>query len=381
MQFFMYAKRVLAIGAVVTALYVVIGCCIFSQWWYSWVFEGDFKDWGNTLDAFGTLLDYYFGLVLFLLAAVLVLGLAGNFWRAYLFRVVDRFGGVISFSSVWLIALAFAIVYHVHHRTVPSVGSRFEQVNLLVSSQIQALTSLPVVRPPIDFHYIDTNRVDALYSQLEPELVEKQRTVADTSSGQAKVEVTGGPASIEAGLEKGKNSTSSYSRTDFSAERKCIVIMQYVTDNGRSTYFTNGARWIEQSVAIQAVLRQQQKLLADVFKRESPDLHTVPNQASLEEEVQKSKDRKNALDALKSTLDELKGLVFLDTDFNPSSEGSGPGLVAEFLMAPKGVLFRVSVPESFRVQIQGRTRLTVFGDVTRSLTSDGIVEFRAIAVY
>jgi hypothetical protein len=113
MQFFVLVKRILALASSAIALYVVVGCWMFGPWCYSYVYEGEFKDPQNTFDALKVLCEQYFWLIVLMFVAVLLAVLLGSTWSVRLFRVLDGFGWRITFTAVWLVALALAVGRHV----------------------------------------------------------------------------------------------------------------------------------------------------------------------------------------------------------------------------------------------------------------------------
>lgn len=373
-RFFLSVNRALAIASAAFALYVGIGCLMFGPWWYSWLYEGKLWDPQSTLDGLKDLVDYAFPVVVVIFVAVFLAVVLGWTWKAHLIRFLDRFGRMITFISAWMVVFAVVIVFHVYHPKGPDTEALSDEMVDQISNQIQNLTSLPAVQTPIDFQYLDNKRVDALYSQLEPELVEKQRTVADTATRRAKLGINAGPATAEAGFENGKASTSSYSRADFSSERKCVEVMQYIVENKTARYYTTSDMWMRTYETILLLMHIKVDWIVRRPKEEKQPTETEKRKAE-------DRQRNQTEDALLSELRNLRGLVFLDSVFDTPAGGIDEVLVAEFSTELHRIFFRVNVPVSVRRQILTKTRLRVFGDVTRGLTSDGYVDIRAIAVY
>jgi hypothetical protein len=97
------------------------------------------------------------------------------------------------------------VVYHTQRAGQDLMHSL--QVNLLAWDQFEVLlrasNAAPHVSTPVDFRYIDRERVDALYSQIEPEMSEKERTVATSRSSKGKLGV-GVSGTVNAEVEAGK---------------------------------------------------------------------------------------------------------------------------------------------------------------------------------
>jgi hypothetical protein len=72
------------------------------------------------------------------------------------------------------------------HRVLGDVladSQRALQVRESTTGGIRISIAPPTLNPPIDFHYLNKERIDALFSQIQATLVEKERTVS-TSWGE-----------------------------------------------------------------------------------------------------------------------------------------------------------------------------------------------------
>lgn len=123
--------------------------------------------------------------------------------------------------------------------------------------------------------------------------------------------IDAGPGNAEAGFEKGKASTSSYSRPDFSPERKCIVVIQFVVENNRARYYRTQDRWISINSILQMIVKMQQDQLTALRERFfGPNVPLVPpkgKEPPLHEEKKEieDRDRKRAEDSLQFELQNL----------------------------------------------------------------------------
>jgi hypothetical protein len=99
------------------------------------------------------------------------------------------------------------------------------------------------VNGPYDFVYVDSERVGALYSQLEPEMIETERTVKKDRGASGKGSATVGPLSGEV---EGKNETaesSSYKPAQSSMQRKCVEVMRFLDSKGRIQHYSSSQHW------------------------------------------------------------------------------------------------------------------------------------------
>ena len=84
---------------------------------------------------------------------------------------------------------------------------------------------------------MDTNRVESLYNQLEPELEIKEREVSGKST--LKADATAGVGDTKIGVEAGSESgtKATYSPATLLTDRKCVDVMRYVRDTWPDNYF------------------------------------------------------------------------------------------------------------------------------------------------
>src|SRR6266853_4716175 len=181
-------KRVLALLAVAVTVYVTVGCVIFGAWWYGLLWADQFN-WHYVADGLKILLDEYFPIVIGIVIAVFVVLVLGSVFKTPLFRFVDRFAGRIVLVTSLLLLSTSLVVYHTEkaqYDLLHAVESGILTIDNLQKS-LAASNSPPHIVPPVDFQYIDKSRVDELYNQIEPDLIEKERTVAKTRSAKGKL--------------------------------------------------------------------------------------------------------------------------------------------------------------------------------------------------
>jgi hypothetical protein len=326
------------------------------------------------------------GIVVAACAAV-VLGIV---FRARFFGFVDRFAGNITFASLVILFTSALIVYHTQRAQQELIHSL--QVNLLEWDQVEAFLRASNVAPhvptPVDFRYVDKERVDALYNQIEPDMPEKERTVATSGSIKGKVGVgVSGTLNAEAEAGKGVSSTSSFAHTTFSAERKCVILMNYIVDNRQPGYFTNSKGWFwgREKAALIAQIERSKTAPVDLSTiRPIQPLDDRSTDTSTEEQKREAERKAKEYNAeLQNGLKSLSGFVFIDGDFDKSVNGDTLTLSETFSRKPNKVVFRLNVPKAEMPILQNvdRLRLRIFGDVISPLSGDGYVDVRPIAAY
>ena len=107
--------------------------------------------------------------------------------------LIDRFW-------FWILSASFVVMFITSlvnfERNEP-----LYKLNRQVEELIERFESpkAPAVEVPIDFHFLDENRIEALYNQLEPDLVEQQRTVSTEDGASLAAGVNVGPGLKKSG--------------------------------------------------------------------------------------------------------------------------------------------------------------------------------------
>jgi hypothetical protein len=86
-------------SAVAVTVYVTVGCALFGDWWYQFLWDGEFN-WHQIAFGLKALLDDHFPLLIGMVLAACVAFTLGSVFKARLFRFVDRFAGHILFASL-----------------------------------------------------------------------------------------------------------------------------------------------------------------------------------------------------------------------------------------------------------------------------------------
>jgi hypothetical protein len=372
-------KRVVTLSALALAIYVFVGCWIFPVWWYEWLWKGEFQNADYYLQALQILLDHFFWLVLIIIGGILVASLLGRIFKKQLFRFVDAFGGLIVFVLLLGLATTFIFLYHEHHWTGTDVWSEMEKVNEGTRNALDGLNIIyfPGIQTPIDFDYIDRERVDALYNQIEPELVEKERTISDNAASQSKLGVGGAGISAETQRGKTSTSTSSLSRPQFTQERECIEVMRYLVKTRGAKAYTTSDSWMYVHQAAENIANLQSQQLSAALARFRAELGLEPL-PPISKVPSTDDDRQRGL---RTELRSLQGLIFLDNVFERLGSTTDLSLVGKFSTKPSAVTFRAHIPKTGKADLPKHGRLRVFGDVVRPLEEDGYIDVRAIAVF
>jgi hypothetical protein len=390
--FALVPKRLAVFVLTIVAIYVLVespfdGLGYFGLIWRGKALESKF--WHDAI--FYLLEDQAKYVVIFILG---VFGIALGLFaiRTKFLPFVDKHWLWICMGSIAAIASATVLDYGYNVHAYEAL--EYYPRRLAALSELQRSISPVFVmpEPPIDFEYVDEETIGRMYSQLGPSLVEEKRTIAATGSEGAKAELGGDIAKLEGHAERGHKTESVQERVKFSTDRKCIELMHYTFDHHSLQTYSDDIGWTRnriQNDLIQTMTEDAELLRPDApitrralqrLRIEEPWPTTV---ADVERQGQKHVEELRA--KLESELTDLKGLVLITGAFTVKV-GKGRSLVLshEFSTKPRNIVFEVTAPSSPRMSELVHRRklsLTVFGIATTSLTEDGKIAIRAVAIY
>ncbi len=395
-------KRFLVVFGTIATLYFAIGSYFFPEWYFGLFWGGKLWDRAWWKDAVSYWLDLHTGLLILVIVSAFLVALLLYARKEFFLRFIDRF----AIRLILCLGVAISVTALLDYKYAKASFEFSEGIQAAMSnikSVVQQLafegTEHSDLEVPIDFQYIDRPRVETLYSQLEPELVEKHRTVSAGESKSGKGSIVIGPAGGEIGASKQEGATSSFERANFSPERKCIEIMKFVLGQKTAHFYTTGGEWFGKKL-----LQTFREDMTNAFKKaESSDAKEVTKEdfeklrdsssvkpPTKEQEEETKRREKQYSEEFGTELTSLSGLVLIDGAFAVHRDPrTGLVLIEKFSEKPRNIVFRVSAPEteqlgrSFALELltKGNTRLRAFGTVTKQLSKDGTIEVRAIALY
>ncbi|HEY1422843.1 MAG TPA: hypothetical protein VGF20_05280 [Candidatus Acidoferrum sp.] len=370
-----------------TALYLSVGSWMFPGWFYGFLWDTQFTNLSYWRSGVSYWLDDHTDvLIIAVIAIFILLGLIVVFRKRF-FQFVDLTRYWL--TSIALLALVLTLILvRENGRSEYELMVSLESLTTNMKVSIQQLWDIgkpPKIETPIDFQYLDTARVESLYNQIEPDLIERKRTVNSEKSIEGKSKVGTDAASAEIGAEKKAGATSSFERADFTPFRKCEEVMSYVLEQKRASYYTDGVTWIT-AKSFEDLKAQLSKSLDS---RSPLDLKKLELQKSPQETAAMEKQEQLQFTiretALEAELSGLRGLVFVEGDFKIGRPGDGEILLEEpFLRKPRSIVIRVTgINAKDMAMLKGKTHshLRIFGSVTEPLRNDGRVEIRAIAAF
>lgn len=397
-----------AVGLSVLTIWVVVGSIWFPEWWYIAIWEGEVINPSYLAYGFTFLLDQELSKLFYIVLFAAIVTVYLYFKRTQFKAAIDRFGVpaiIICFALLILDALYLRQPrFREEARLIESI-SRMNQTMLNIFKPQEP----PQILPPIDFFYIDDARVNDVFGEMEPELIETQRTISSKKKlgGSASVEM--GPASLKGEIAKERQESSKYERSDSSAKRRCIQIMNFVLKNGSGHYYTTASKYdMQKGLAgiIEAARKGYQE--ADEGKLD-PSKLTVPppveetlaradaNWDAIEKtantEIAKlqharptPEQRLEAMEQIASWNQEFRkeahGFVIVDGQFHITRSNDSVVFEEEFSSQPEKIVFRFTLPAKFDSDLfHDGFRMRVFGDVIQGGENSSILTIHPLAVF
>ncbi len=263
------------------------------------------------------------------------------------------------------------------------VTSKFERLVVLMKqmddkiAQIGKLGPRPLT-PPFDFAYIDTPRVNALYSQFAPVLREQQRTVQAEGSVGVGAKAGNDIASLSATATKRRSEVSQMNAVPESVERRASSLIEGLRDRGQLRIYSTPGDWIMLKIAA-PLDRIRESLNRVVFEGDTSK--PLPEVEEVKEELADLEDK------LKTELRDLRGQVVFQGKWRVMRNASGVQLEHAFnnddkASAPQReplAVFRCTVPltavPAGTVELNAR----IFGTVIKS--SPPVIELAPLAIF
>jgi hypothetical protein len=370
--------RLLVLSSVIIAIYVIVGSSLFRDWWYGF-FWGRYSKLRYARAGLETLVDLYFGLSMGIIVAFVVTVLAISSSKQWVFPLIDRFAGRIVFCAIAAILMDALVVRHLQPAYAGALNA--EEALRQLSDQLKRLESRaapPTIEVPIYFHYKDDIRIEALYSQIKPELTLTEQTETSTSHGKAKAGMT--VPFLNVGLAGGRKAESQakLEADPYSVDKKCIEVLRFVREKWPGKYYTDVSHWGLRKVYTESPHKALLLHLLDPNRRDFGS----PGRNQDTRQPEPSVAQWNT--ELQNELRLLDGLLFVEGEFEKSATEQSLHLIRRFTDTeqPFQCSFKVVLPIQVATAIpKTNLRLRVFGDVIRGLAEDGFVDVLGIAVF
>ncbi len=385
-------RRVFAAISAFVCIWVVIGIHLYPDWWYGLFWNAELWNSHYLIEGWFSLIDIHPLAIVFgtlCLTALLVFSFA---FRVRLLPWLDR--------SFWWVLLGTAVFIFIDavllHRSMRTEMQMQNNLALSIANlkkveqvAIRAIYEPPEVVPPVDFHYLDEARIRAIYSELEPQLIESQHTVASGKNRGISLGLGTGAISMRGHLNNDKSETSTFKRKDLSSQQMCIALINYSLGHGAHDYTTRN-EWIARQVLAEAIAagkaaeEKAKKGFDPNLFAPVPLIDQNPTQLSPEEKREAAADLKRMNSAFVEELKNANGFVLVTGTFLVSSDADGFNYEETYSSRPIKVNFRFHLPHSSPIPIARtgeRPTLRVFGDITQQLDRNGDITIHPLAVF
>ncbi len=376
------------VGLAAVTAGTVVGSIFYPEWWSHALWKGGLFNVRYLGDELAYLLDNE---LLIAFCAVLVLAAAAiclyfkRRWLNSFVALIDR----IAIPAV-IACLALLILTGLYLRQ-----GKYRDPTLLdqaMAGEPDALKWLQSLEPkprqftaPIDFLYIDRDRVNGIYSEIQPALIEIQRMTSSSVKAGGTASVSAGPASISGDVTREGIESSKYEKSEGSAERKCIAIMNATLKDGSGHYYTTAQNFYTQQIWTDAVAAGR-KGYEEAEKGYNP-VNYAPIQPLSEERDKPSREQRLASETQLSLWfqqfhEEARGFVVVDGQFHVTRGVSDIVFEEEFSPPPRKSVFRFSIPIKFDTAVfQDGVKMQVFGAVVPGSDSPATLTIDPLAVF
>jgi len=369
-------KRILALSCIYVSAYFVVGSTFFGDWWYGFFWGGQFANPRWVALGWRFLVNGHVATVTCMVLGTSLIIFLAVWSPRRVTAFLNRFVSLIVALSLAAVVLSALAVYLIPGNA-EAYGVLLSQLPFLdpnyAVSQLRATLQEPGIAAPIYFHYLNQERVDQLYNQLEPELQEVSKDVRSATkvSGGAEAGTAGGK--LQVGGEQSGEEEKKFTHAEFTPEKKCIALMKYVRATWPANYYTAFYDWLT---------RYQTQLIIDANRNQG--LEVRPRGAYGWGPTADLNERFAA--DLKGQLQSVRGLIFIDGEFTESLQGDKALLTYDFSVPTtpprKAASFTVRLPRKEIANLPTqRLRLTIFGDVIKPLAEDGTIDIAPIAIY
>jgi len=394
------ATRTVAISSLVIFVWITIGAVWFPEWWYRVFWNAKVMDPGYLREGLQYLVDNELVLLICFSVATIATLVVTHFYHRRFLAILDAWALRITLICLGALMVVALLLYRTQSERVEAMND-IERVSNATQALLQDKGwTAPPIQPPVDFRYLDGPRVDGLYSELESEFPERERTISSERSrslifgvGGSKAEGSGKASEI-----------SSYQRKDLSAERKCVELINTLLSKQKMPYYTTATDWNEHELErIRRVLAASIINLADLMEdgtkiiaeREeskakslqkvqldlSSKLRDTLLQPQTKEELKRLQEGANR--SMQVELSRASGLVIFDGSFRKIVETPDNQIFeALFAKTPRRITFRFALGAQKKASpIKEGGRLRVFGSIIHELESGGYVEILPIAIF
>lgn len=385
-------------------VWLVIGSFWAPEWWYIAIWKGEVVSLSYLSFGFFTLLDREPTKLLYIALAAAVVAVYLYIKSAQLVAIIDRFG-ILAF----ILCASFVTIdaLYLHQPEYVAEEALAESVAASSQEMLHVLAPMPPpqISAPVDFYYIDNVRVDEIFSEMKPDLVETQKTVSSNGKVSGKAGLNAGPASLDGEMSKEKQESSTYRRGESSVERECVQIMDLVLRNGTGHHFTSAQAFYFQKAWNRAAeagrkahdeadkgfdpnMLKPVQTIGDLLDKANANFNAVIANANtaLANPTPTPKQRLEAMKQIASLDQEFRreaeGFVVVDGVFHVTRDSGHVTFEEEFSPQPDKIVFRFTLPSRFdSILFRDGAKMRVFGDVIEDENDPTVLTINPLAIF
>jgi hypothetical protein len=380
--------RPFAVAALVVAtIWLLVGSIAYPLFWFEFVFKSGFHNWALWAYGFEYLLQHvswlYFGLPIAACAILFVTHLWYRGISAFLMRhgfLIIMVCLIACFGDAYELNRTQRFNYEVSFGLRKIVDATLDLEKALVE---MALPPARIV-PPVDFLYVDAGRVNTLYSELQPDLVEHERKISTERKAENSIGIERKPIEVKKDGETKTTEEHNFIATDPTVAKRTILLINNLLARDAPPYYSSLAA--SGSFQLLSRIRQDTSSFQKSLKIPSlflgqPD--TVEAKTLKQMAEARKKTPPETIEAgVRQDLKMLSGLVIAHGEFKRSVVGKDSVSVEEvFKPAPNPILFRCSIHDRKAISLMlEHSILLVLGEAIKPWDGSSAIEVFPVAV-
>jgi hypothetical protein len=386
-RFWRGVVRFAAAGVTLATIWLVVGSIVYPLYWFEFIFKGGFHNLALAAYGFDYLLQHVSWVLFAVPILLLLVWISARFWV----RDIGDFLGRFSFHIVILCLVACLVdayalnrrqrwKYEVFYGLRNIAGATLQLSRVLVES------ALPPARivPPADFLYVDAERVNRLHSELQPELVERERTLSTQNKTGNSIGLERKPLELKADGEHSSTEARKFAAIDPTVSQKALTVINDLLSRETPPYYSSFA----QLSGFQLLSQARHLVTSSQKSLEAHSLFLSPTdtaEAQVLRQMAEARKKTPAADVEKGVrvqLSGLAGLILVNGDFKRVGvQGDSVTAAEQFKPPPKPIFFRFSlVHTKTAALIPSHAKLFVLGEVIKSWDGGPYVDLLPIAV-
>lgn len=381
--------RLAATTVTLATLWVVVGSAIYPLYWFEFILKRGFLHW--RLSAYG--LNYLIQNIAWLLwgpavAAIIVFSVV----RKWLPGVANFFSRrsfpIIAACFVALLGDAFVLykTQHFKYTVYSGLGKIAGSIIQLPEALVDMGLPPSKIVPPVDVIYADTPRISMLYSELQPELIESERTRTAEKKSDRSIGLEGKPMALKSEGSRDQTETQKLTHPDPSTSQRCLSLINTLLFRKTPPYYST----FDQLSYFQFFVQAKQLLASthenipsdSIFVDPAPGMSAATAMIKHMFEARQKMPLSEIEHGVREQLSAITGLVIIQGDFKRTSHLGNLGQFEEqFRKAPRQILFRFPLRDKDALRLlTDRASLLVLGDIIKKWDGGLYIDLQPIAI-